>query len=115
MIQGAIPWTPQSKERPRHNGRFSYTPENTRKGERAIRDELFRLGLVPAEPFDDPLACELYFGAEYFYFKLSPTAPAEQKGMHRDVDNMSKLVLDAFDTLMFENDKQIVDLRAVKM
>lgn len=115
LISGSIPWEPKSKERPRHNGNISFTPKPTRDAEAAIVAELARQGLIPEDPLDDPLQVGVWFGEDHFYFEVDTCAPWEQKGMHRDVDNMGKLVLDAFDQVLFLNDKQVTDLRLVKM
>lgn len=115
MISGSCPWTPQSKERPRHNRWGTYTPARTATAEADIVRRLYELGLVPPTPLADPLRVHVFFGAEAFWFEIEPVTEASEKGMYRDADNMGKLVTDAFNGVMYEDDRQIVDLRLVKM
>ena len=117
MIHASIPWTPKTKDRPRHgrNG-HSYTPTATKKAEAAIVAAFAEKGLIPDVPCEEPLAISIFLGAEAFWIDVEVVSPHSEKHLGgRDVDNMAKLILDALDKVVYKNDKQIVDLRMVKM
>lgn len=117
MIHASIPWVPKTKDRPRH-GKFghTYTPTATKKSEAAIIDELASRLLLPYEPTEEPLSIALYFGETHTWLDIDVVAEHTEKQIGgRDLDNLGKLWLDAMDKVVFKNDKQVVDLRLVKM
>ncbi len=117
MIHASIPWVPKTKDRPRHSrGGHTYTPKGTRDAENDIIRQLALQGLILDEPTEEPLAVSIYFGETHFWVDVEVVAPHTEKQVGgRDLDNMGKLILDAFDKVIFKNDKQVVDLRLVKM
>jgi Holliday junction resolvase RusA-like endonuclease len=92
MTTYIFPGEPVPKGRPRstHSG-HTYTPTRTKQGEEAIRWELKAQG---AKPIDQPtlVAVNLQFRCK------SKTA---------DLDNLVKLVLDAAQGFLWENDRQV--------
>jgi len=111
----------QTKPRPRFAkmGGFvrTYTPKTALTYERYIASEYQRLG---GEYFGDvPLIVHLNF-----YFKVPKNTPkwkmwAIDKGevycnTHKDLDNLAKSVLDALNTVAYDDDKQITLLHISK-
>lgn len=96
-----IPGEPLSKARARVVSRGSYTPKTTRQAQDRVR-VLARVGLGPPRKRGLPV----------------PTVEALNVRMHfmrghrarRDLDNMAKLVMDALEGVIWENDSQITEL-----
>jgi Holliday junction resolvase RusA-like endonuclease len=108
--------TPRGKQRPRstiQGGRkWTYTPRETQDAE----DELRMLLLTKPRrsyPAEIPLRVSMVFT---LLKAKSATRPWPTSGGAHDpdVDQLAKLVMDAFNGMLWEDDAQIVELRALK-
>ena len=98
---------PTSKERPRatRSGHF-YTPAKTRQFESSVKT-LARQHWGNKEPLEMNLEAILTF-----YSKRPKTTKLQYP--RKDVDNLSKAVLDALNQVIYKDDSQIVKLTASK-
>lgn len=99
-----IPGEPVSKERPRvttsRGGKsITYTPKKTRAAEVVIGWEVVSQNLGIA------MDAELDFRVDVLFVSKS--------NKRRDIDNMIKLVLDALNGVVYEDDSQVVEIHAV--
>ena len=107
FIQGQ----PVPKGRPRFTrGGFAYTPKKTKDAETYIKKQVQRM--YRGEPLKGPLTF-------YAYFIIRPPKKPKSEmpisGNIADTDNYVKLLLDALNGLLFDDDKQVVQIHAVKM
>lgn len=91
---------PVSKQRARVTGRGTYTPAKTREAEAAVRDAINEAG------FWNPLA------GDQFAVHVTFTNGNRRR---RDLDNMTKLVLDALNGVAWVDDVQVSEIRAAKV
>lgn len=112
---------PVSKGRPRFRvmGKFvqTYTPTKTKKAEEHIRKEIKKQFI--RKPFNLPLVIELdfFFSIPKSYTKKQRKEIEDNYYHHTqkpDCDNLAKLVLDAMNGLIYEDDKQVFALRITK-
>ena len=94
---------PVSKERPRVTSRkgksITYTPERTRVAERSIAWE------VVAQNSGIAMDAGLDFRVDVLFVSKS--------NRRKDIDNLIKLVLDALNGVVYEDDSQVVEIHAV--
>src|SRR5690606_36283171 len=111
-----IPWVPQAKERPRFNRKTgrAYTPTNTKLAERELREEFLARRPDGFEPFDGPIAVSAFFDDEFIRLVVKEADEPTSKKLRADLDNYLKL-FDALNGTCWVDDKQIVDLRGVKL
>lgn len=86
----------------------SYTPSKTRSAEKAIREAI---------EFTEPtlFTKELPLVVRISFFLTKPSSVRREKPTVRpDLDNYTKLVLDACNKLLWEDDGQIVELHVSK-
>jgi len=96
-----------------------YTPDKTRKYEMRLAaagsDEMVSLGI---DPTSEP--CKVLIRAQFEIPKSWTKAKklqAEQREIFPgkpDLDNVAKIVLDAFNGVVFEDDAQVYELRVLK-
>ena len=112
---------PASKLRPRFRvmGKYvqTYTPAKTKKAEQHIKEEIKKQFI--RKPFSYPIVVELdfFFHIPKWYTKKKKQEIAENYYYHTnkpDCDNLAKLVLDAMNGLVYEDDKQIFGLKVTK-
>jgi len=96
--QLTIPGEPRSKQRPRFSRGHAYTPKETVQAEKAVAAAWRDLGV---EPFRHSVLVEIDF--------------FNGNRRRRDLDNMLKLVLDALNTVAFDDDYQVVEINARKL
>jgi Holliday junction resolvase RusA-like endonuclease len=115
-----LPGAPQGKGRPRfvRSTGHVYTPAETRKYEAALRRRAMSV-IGSMCPLEGPLAVtvEAFFPIPESWSNRKATAAlhgAIRPTGRPDVDNIAK-VLDAFNGLVWVDDKQIVDARVVKV
>ena len=122
---------PSPKQRPRFSSvtKRTYTPEKCHHYQNEVRAQvvasLARQARVtaadfPLFPVDVPLRVNLDF-----YFKLPRQHPGMNKQVplygarwmpkNSDVDNLAKAIFDGLNTVIWEDDRQIVDSRTRKM
>ena len=114
--------TPVGKGRPRTRvvgGKFAqvYTDTKTRNAEESFLAQA--LWCKPVEPLTKPLRVEMTFTqtpaeSKSKKFKAAALAGEEKPTKKPDIDNLVKLVLDALNGVFFADDKQVVELEAVK-
>jgi len=94
-----MPGDPVPKGRPRHTAKgVTFTPERTRRAERDMA--FVAKAAAPKGPLAGPLCVELTF------------ACATRR--RQDWDNLGKLVCDACNGILWEDDSQIEDAHVVK-
>ena len=118
MITLVIEGTAVPKQRPRMSGRVAYTPKKTRDYEERVR-QAFRSsyrGQVPAFDKGVPVkACieivqsipKSWSNTKTIKAERGEIAPVSRNG---DVDNIAKSILDALNTLVYEDDCQVTTL-----
>ena len=111
-----IPGRPAPKARPRMGKHGAYTPKRTRDAETAMRWLL--LSQCP-KPLTGPLelGVAFYFRAPTSYRKAERER-LEENGEYRegkpDIDNLLKLVMDAANGVLWNDDAQVVKIEATK-
>lgn len=116
-IEFFIPGLPRGKGRPRFGGGRVYTPKRTRDYEMAIVDCATK---YTATKLDGPLHLDLLIT-----FPIPTSWPAEKKRLamqgclwHQsrpDLDNIIKIVGDALNGVLYDDDAQIVSVSAHKI
>ena len=97
---------PVSKQRARVTGRGTYTPAKTREAEAEVRNRYFASLDLLASDADDRDEDGSY--AVHITF-------TNGNRRRRDLDNMTKLVLDALNGVAWVDDVQVVEIRATKV
>mgnify|MGYP003630863029 CR=1 FL=1 len=107
---------PIAKGRPRFARGHTYTPKRTIDAENIIKLAAFEAGV---EKMEGPLRLRVTFS-----MRIPKSWPAQSRkealeGFIRptktpDMDNLIKLVADALNGIAYEDDKQIVEIMAVK-
>lgn len=111
-----IPWKPHAKQRPRHGkSGHTFTPKATRDAEAAIAAAFLAAAGDKFVPFEGPLKVEVMFANEWVNIVIEEIGDYAQRKVKGDVDNYLKTVGDALNGVAWVDDKQIVDLRGVKM
>lgn len=109
-IQGKV----QAKQRPRFNGKFTYTPSQTKNYENWVK--LSFINQYPNfKPFENSLNAKI---TAYYEIPKSVSKKKREQMMlgeirptiKPDLDNIAKSILDALNGLAYIDDKQVVDL-----
>jgi Holliday junction resolvase RusA-like endonuclease len=115
MISFVILGTPVAKGRPRISTRGgfarAYTPKATRNAEANIRVQIINQLPEGFKPLQNAISVELIIG------KVKPTGTPKKviyPIKRPDLDNYIKSLFDAMNSIVFNDDAQIVELRAVK-
>ena len=105
-----IPLKPKAKGRPRatRNGGM-YTDKATREYESAIRQFYIDAGLPK---FDGNVQVSCTFMKDHIH--VSIVSVKEESSLRSDLDNLVKALLDGLNTVAFDDDKQVVNLKAFK-
>ena len=108
-----IPFDPVPKGRPRVTRKgFVYTPAATRKAEAQIKayvsDRMLEQGVIRFESHR-PLSVEVECSIE-----RPKSVRREHAAVRPDLDNYLKLVMDALNGTLWEDDAQIVKIKATK-
>lgn len=107
-----IPIKPKGKGRPRHTkSGHTYTPEATRKYEKALRDVIAAAFL--GEKIAGPVGVSIL--AEFALPKKVTSTDRPYHVQKPDGDNVAKAVLDALNGIVFVDDSQVIDLRVRKV
>jgi len=115
-----LPGQPVGKGRPRftRTGRV-YTPDKTRKFEHRLAATASNYMILhQLEPTNKP--CRVIIRAQFEIPKSWTKAKKAQAINNEiypgrpDIDNIAKIVLDSFNSVVFEDDDQVYDLRVVK-
>ncbi len=110
MIELTIPGEPMTWKRAGSRGahRFTLTDMQTRKDEIAM---IGRLACKTMYPADTPLVVSIQAAMKAPQRLNLAKTPRPMKS---DTDNIAKLILDALEGVVYENDKQVVDLHVSK-
>ncbi len=104
-----IPIKPKSKGRPRAGRHGFYTDKATKEYEDAIRNFYINSGLPK---FEGNVQISATFMADHIHVQM--TAVKEESKLRGDVDNYVKSLLDGLNGVAFDDDKQVVNLKAFK-
>jgi len=109
-----IPGNPSAQKRHRHR-RNGHTWDPSKKDKKKVQQEL--LQVKPTEPIKGPVRVEidLFIQTPESWSKVKQE---RHEGQYRpkkpDADNYSKLLLDAMNGMIYEDDNQVVDLQVKK-
>ena len=109
IITFNIPLKPKAKGRPRAGRNGMYTDKATREYEDAIRKIYLDLGLPKLE---GSLQLVCTFQTDHIHVTL--VTVKEESKLRGDVDNYVKSLLDGLNGVAYDDDKQIVNLKAFK-
>ena len=109
IITFNIPLKPKAKGRPRAGRNGMYTDKATREYEDAIRKTYLDLGLPKLEG-NLQLACTF----QKDHINVTLVSVKEESKLRGDVDNYVKSLLDGLNGVAYDDDKQIVNLKAFK-
>ena len=115
MIVQNLLWTPHAKERPRSvltkDGRhMTFTPKGTREAERMLGQQWV------GPPQEGPLAVSLALWDDRIEVCVGHCPEPESRKLKRgDIDNYSKLILDALNGVAWVDDRQIAAMSVRKM
>lgn len=117
-IHLTIPGEPMGKQRPRWGKWGTYTPMATVNYETYIK-ELFVIEHPDFKPMEGPLKIQLIA-----WLAIPASASKKRKTQMKDnqilptkrpdVDNITKIFLDALQGIAFKNDSQVIDVSASK-
>jgi Holliday junction resolvase RusA-like endonuclease len=100
---------PVAKGRPRMSKFGAYTPAKTRKAEKELAESAkYQMKVLK----QDPYACPLIVAIEFILKK--PKKPSQPFPSRSDIDNYAKLVCDALNEIVWDDDSLIVDLYLIK-
>lgn len=113
-IRQSLLWTPRVKARPRtmfiQGGYRTYTPHETRAAERALRQQWV------GKPTEGPVMVGLTMFDDHIEVTVIPSLDCTSRKLKRgDIDNYSKLIMDALNGRAWTDDRQIVALSVRKM
>lgn len=113
-VEHSLLWTPRAKQRPRAHvvkGRaVTFTPRETVEAERAIAVQWEWL------PAEGPISVGLELTDTHIHVEVADVpAPISRKLLRGDIDNYTKLVLDALNGRAWLDDRQIAQLFVVKV
>lgn len=114
-----IPGKIKSKQRPRFNGKYAYTPKETVDYENWIK-HCYLMKYIEEKPLEIPLAINI---VAYYEIPKSTSKKRKQQMLDGeilptikpDTDNIAKSILDALNGIAYKDDKQVVDLRVRKI
>lgn len=109
VIAFNIPLKPKAKGRPRAGRNGMYTDKATREYEDAIRQTYLDLGLPKLE---GNLQITVNFQKDNIWVQI--ISVKEESKLRGDVDNYVKSLLDGLNGVAYDDDKQIVNLKAFK-
>ncbi len=118
MIKFTIPGEPKAKQRHRttKNG-FNYTPKETVEYENWVKQCYFIKNKQKMLEGQIKAVIKAYFTIPKSTSKKRRKLMIEEKirpTKKPDTDNLAKIVLDSLNTLAFNDDKQVVDLKVEK-
>lgn len=104
-----LPVKPKAKGRPRAGKYGMYTDKATREYEQLVK-ELWVSNQGPK--FDGPISITVTFHKDHIDVTISEAT--ESSTLRGDIDNYIKSVLDGLNGAAYEDDKQVVNLKAFK-
>lgn len=109
VITFNIPLKPKAKGRPRAGKNGMYTDKATREYEDAIRQTYIDLGLPKLEG-----SIQITCTFQTTHINVTLISVKEESKLRGDVDNYVKSLLDGLNGVAYDDDKQIVNLKAFK-
>lgn len=108
----------QAKQRPRFNGKFVYTPQNTINYENWVK-ACYLEKYKNEKPFEKALEVNII---AFFEIPKSVSKKKKEQMLNNeinpttkpDTDNIAKSILDSLNGIAYLDDKQVVDLRVRK-
>lgn len=108
----------QAKQRPRFNGKFVYTPQNTINYENWVK-ACYLEKYNNEKPFEKALKVNII---AFFEIPKSVSKKKKEQMLNNeiyptikpDTDNIAKSILDSLNGIAYLDDKQVVDLRVRK-
>ena len=108
MKHHTMTWTPRAKQRPRttytKGNPRTYTPKETVAAELALARQW------PHDPVSGPIRVEITMDNEAVHVLIEPCEEHGSSKLRGDIDNYSKLVMEALNGVAWVDDKQIVTL-----
>jgi len=108
---------PVGKQRPRFSRGRTYTPKKTVDYEMAIAIKS-SMAMGSAEPLETPVAVYIYINhaipASYSKKRKEACLKRLEHPKKPDIDNTSKVFLDAMNGIVYKDDVQVVSLRVAK-
>jgi Holliday junction resolvase RusA-like endonuclease len=114
LLELALPWKPQVKERPRFGNGRAYTPKNTLNAEASLKEQ-FRHFAPDWDPYNETCHVEWTFTNSHVGVTLRSHADYEARSLRGDLDNYVKLASDALNGVLFTDDRLIVRSDALKL
>lgn len=105
-------WKPKAKARPRVTKHGTYTDKATLDAERNLAEQYAASG---GPKFEGPIAVTIDFSNDEVLLSIEPCEDYESRKLRGDIDNYTKLVLDALNRVAYDDDKQIVTLTIRKL
>lgn len=105
------------KQRPRANFRTGiiYTPSNTKKYERLIKEQYKKAdGVISQKDISIRIIANFKIPKSYTKKKIKEIEEGKLRPHKIDVDNIAKVVMDALNKVAYEDDRQIVNLEVSK-
>lgn len=122
LLDTYLMYEPQSLKRHRHLMRGG-TYDPSKRDKQAFAAQLALSPRVTAVPYSGPIQCQLFFycsrpqshfGTRRGQKYLKPSAPIWNTNP-KDLDNMTKFVLDALNGQLYADDRQIVQIECRKL
>lgn len=104
-----IPIKPKSKGRPRKGKHGFYTDKATKEYEDAIALYYVASGFPK---FEGNVQVSATFMSDHIHVQITPVK--EESKLRGDVDNYVKSLLDGLNGVAFDDDKQVVNIKAFK-
>lgn len=105
----------QAKQRPKFNGKFAYTPKETKIFENWVKESFLSANLNPSPITDSPIKVEIIT-----FFDIPKSVSKKKRDqmisgeirptIKPDTDNIAKSILDSLNGIAYSDDKQIVEL-----
>lgn len=104
-----LPFKPKAKGRPRAGKYGMYTDKATREYENLVKETWVVAG---APKFDGPVTLTLTFHKSHIDVTVSEAS--EESSLRGDVDNYVKSLMDGLNGVAYDDDGQVVNLKAFK-
>ncbi len=113
-----VPGIPVAKGRPRFGNKRTYTPAKTKEAEGVVKEHARRM-MFDQEMYTGPIlvACTFYVRTPTSWSKKRQALAWDGyllPATRPDIDNYVKLVTDAMNEIVYQDDNQIVGLHAAK-
>ena len=104
-----IPLKPKAKGRPRAGKYGMYTDKGTREYEEAIKNAYIE---SKGPKFEGPVCLNVTFTKDHITINIKQIECESQ--LRGDIDNYLKSIMDGLNKVAFDDDKQVLDVKAYK-